>query len=188
MENGLHQDLAEIMGLVGHIVKDGKNDFHKYSYASAMLVLGKVRVELAKRGICVSSDMTPLHFEPGHAQIKVQLVFSRGNERHLVSGIGEGCDKGDKSTAKAITQGLKTALQSAFLISWADDDPEADTSTDKRASLVGDWKARIQGAKTKAELTALIPDLQRLTTKKLISAGDAKRLREAFEKQNAIVA
>jgi hypothetical protein len=183
--NEMHKDLAEVMAAIGYIEKDGKNDFHGYKYASAEKVLGKVRTELAKRGICVSTDMTPLHFEPGHAQVKVQLVFARGDERHLVSGIGEGCDKSDKSTAKAVTQGLKIALQGAFLLSWGDD-PEADNSSDKRGDLVSGWKARIQGAKTKAELSALIPELQGLTTKKLISGADAKRLREAFEKQQAI--
>ncbi len=182
----LHKDLADVMAIVGYIQKDGKNDFHKYKYASAEKVLGKVNEELSKRGICIQSQAQSIHYEHGHAVVWVRLNLRRGDETISFEGIGEGSDKGDKAIMKANTAAIKYALASGFLISWGDD-PEADKTTDERGGLVDGWIKRIQSATDKTSLAALIPELQKLTTNKSINASDAKKLRREYEKREQVL-
>jgi len=124
--------LAEVMGEVGYVQKDARNDFHKYRYASAEAVLKKVNQALSTRGIAVSSSAVLERYEAGHAIVRLALTFHDGDESLTVEGLGEGSDKGDKSTMKANTAALKYAMANAFLISWGDD-PEADAQTDIEA-------------------------------------------------------
>jgi len=131
--------LAEVMGEVGYVQKDARNDFHKYRYASAEAVLKKVNQALSTRGIAVSSSAVLERYEAGasrddasRAIVRLALTFHDGDESLTVEGIGEGSDKGDKSTMKANTAALKYAMANAFLISWGDD-PEADAQTDIEA-------------------------------------------------------
>lgn len=186
--SSLHKDMAEIMGIVGYIQKDSKNDFHGYKYASAEKVLSKVNEEVSKRGICLSTQAELIKHESGHAVVKVTLVFIRGEEPHiLMQGIGEGADKGDKAVMKANTAAIKYALAGGFLISWGND-PEADVSVDKSANTATDWLGTITGTKTMDELKALVPKLQSLTTTGKITPGHAKKLRAAYEKQEKALA
>lgn len=175
----LHKDLAEVMNIVGYIQKDGKNDFHKYKYASAEKVLGKVNEELSKRGICIQSQAQSVHYEHGHAVVWVRLNLRRGDETISFEGIGEGSDKGDKAIMKANTAAIKYALASGFLISWGDD-PEQDSSTDERGDLVDGWVKRIHSAKDATSLVSLTSELQKLTTNKSINAAEAKKLRRVY--------
>lgn len=126
----LVQKLAEVMAEVGYVKKDATNSFHKYRYASAEAVLKKVNAALSSRGIAIASTAELAHYEAGHAVVKLALTFNDGTDSLTVEGLGEGSDKGDKSTMKAATAALKYAMANAFLISWGDD-PEADAKTDE---------------------------------------------------------
>lgn len=125
--------LAEVMSEVGYVQKDAENAFHHYKYASAEAVLKKVNAALSSRGIAVSTQAELLHYEEGHAVVRLSLTFTDGDESLTAQGLGEGSDKGDKAVMKANTAALKYAVANAFMISWGDD-PEADTTTDIRAA------------------------------------------------------
>ena len=155
----LRQDLAEVMGAVGYVQKDGKNESQHYKFASAEAVLKKVNAELSARGIAVSSKAETLHFEVTQFQndqgktrfrsdavVKLTLTFtsdlitsnpetndiSINREEVTVEGLGQATDTGDKAIMKANTAAIKYCLTNAFLISWGDD-PEASPSGDAPA-------------------------------------------------------
>jgi hypothetical protein len=177
--------LAEVMAEVGYVQKDGTNSFHKYSYATAEAVLKKANQALASRGVAVSSSVELLHYEPGHAVSRMSLTFvdSESGESITAQGIGEGSDKGDKSTMKAGTAALKYCLASAFLISWGED-PERDTSTDKRADTVAELVSQIAAAND-TDLPAIRETIRKMDDKRELSKADIKKLREAFATRNA---
>ena len=124
--------LAEVANEVSYVQKDAKNDFHKYSYASAEAVLRKVNEALTTRKIAISSNAELLHFEEGNAIVRLTLKFVDGDNGEIlvVQGLGQGQDKGDKAVMKANTAALKYAYANAFTMSWGDD-PEADAATDR---------------------------------------------------------
>lgn len=177
--SSLHKDLADVMGIVGYIQKDGKNDFHKYKYASAASVMGKVNAELSKRGICVSSECKTIHYEVGHAVVHVRLTLTRDDEKVAIEGIGEGSDKGDKAIMKAMTAASKYALATGFIISWGDD-PESDKTTDTAADEVTKLVALFLAAKDKDTLTKLVRDVQYLLNQKRITPGQSKKLAQKY--------
>ncbi len=152
----LASKLAEVMSLVAYVQKDGKNDFHKYKYASAEKVYQKVNAELSARNIAVSSNCELLAstdlLDKVIAKVTLTLVDGDSSDRLEISGIGEGSDKGDKAAMKAITAATKYALSTGFLISWGDD-PEADVSTDRLASqsTYEDLIKQGKSVKTKAD-------------------------------------
>ena len=124
--------LAEVAAEVSYVQKDAKNDFHKYSYASAEAVLRKVNEAITTRQIAVSSNAELLHFEEGNAIVRLTLKFvdCQNGEILVVQGLGQGQDNGDKAVMKANTAALKYAYANAFTMSWGDD-PEADAGTDR---------------------------------------------------------
>lgn len=70
MNKTLRQELSEVMGIVGYVQKDGKNQAQSYRYASAEAVLKKVNHELSARGIAVESKAEVLHFTVNHYETK----------------------------------------------------------------------------------------------------------------------
>jgi hypothetical protein len=157
MSKTLRQNLAEVMGIVGYVQKDGKNQAQSYPYASAEAVLKKVNAALSTRGICIESEAELLHFnvtqftnDRGHtrfrsdAAVRITLTFTADhfayqskedkapefyNEAITVQGLGQSTDTGDKAIMKANTAAIKYCLTNAFLISWGDD-PEAAAAGD----------------------------------------------------------
>ena len=130
-------ELCNVMRKVAYVQKDGTNAHFKYRYASAEAVLKKVNEALYDAGICIletkSEVLTYARPEAGaYCQVRISWTLAKGEERATFQGIGEGSDKGDKSTMKASTAALKYLLSNAFCISWGDD-PEADATTDQRA-------------------------------------------------------
>lgn len=160
----LRQNLAEVMGIVGYVQKDGRNEAQRYKYASAEAVLKKVNAELSSRGIAISSKAEVLHFivtqfenDQGKtrfrsdAVVKLSLMFtsdlvttnpetdevSINREELSVEGVGQSTDTGDKAIMKANTAAIKYCLTNAFLISWGDDPeaaPSGNAPVDKPAS------------------------------------------------------
>jgi hypothetical protein len=142
MSDTLTSKLAKIMGEVGYVQKDARNDHQGYKYASAEAVLRKVNAACSREGVCIQSSTELLKYDTrvkvngkseNYALVRLTLHFRYGGEDCSAQGLGEGADAGDKAIYKANTGAMKYALSSAFCISWGDD-PEADSSTDQRAS------------------------------------------------------
>ena len=127
--------LAEVMVEVGTIPKNGRNDFHKYSYATEADVLRPVQQALGRRNVAIVSSTG----EPSWREVQtkngpqpvcmLRLKFSirDGDTGEIIEfeGLGEGADSGDKAICKAMTSAVKYALLKLFLIPTGDD-PDAD--------------------------------------------------------------
>jgi len=137
--------LAEVAAEVAYIHKDKRNEFHRYSYASAEAVLRKVNPAVASRGISVSPAVeivsaldATIPTKQGTAQIatvRVRLVLTDADsgETQTIEALGTGMDSGDKAIMKAQTAAVKYAWMMALSLATGDD-PEADEATDEATS------------------------------------------------------
>lgn len=134
--------LAAIMALVERIPKRGRNEFHKYDYATEADIAATVRQELAARHVMLipsivgeervsvgekGSWLTILHME-------MEFVDGETGESIIKPWRGYGTDKEDKGGYKAMTGAEKHFLLKTFLMPTGDD-PEADgAKASKRTS------------------------------------------------------
>lgn len=147
----LVRKLAEVMGLVGRIPKSGRNEFHRYDYATEADIVEAVRKGLAERHVMMMPSITNCEWRevPGKSgpqkicTLHVEFTFidgDSGEERSLMA-IGEGQDQGDKATYKALTGATKYALMKVFLIPTGDD-PEDDRQPRRGAPAQGNQQQR----------------------------------------------
>lgn len=133
----LAKKMAAVAAACNYVQKTGRNDFHKYRYATAADVLAKVNEALVEQGVCSTVDPEVLSEQDNAGNrtvtVKVRLTLhdSESDETLVTAGIGCGQDKGDKAVMKAQTAAIKYAWMLALNISTGDD-PEADEDTDKR--------------------------------------------------------
>ena len=177
----LVEKMAEVMAEVGYVQKDAVNKGIGYKYASAEAVLKKVNAALSERGIAVSSAATLENFSPGRAVVKLALTFHDGTDSLTVEGLGEGTDKGDKSTMKANTSALKYAMANAFLISWGDD-PEADLPAEEDSPAFVSWLGEVANLEqeSRATVAAWWPSVS-AKVKKQCGTADAAKVYDAFK-------
>ncbi len=137
----LYAKLARVFGKIHRVPKRGRNDFHKYDYATAADVLDAVRIPLAEENIFIfpkTEDVTQVEWitpkdKPIQWKTTVTLSFTfcDGDTGATMQTIfkGEGIDALDKGLPKALTAATKYFLQTTFLVSTGDD-PEADVKLD----------------------------------------------------------
>jgi hypothetical protein len=144
IEHQLYAKLAQVAGEVSGVGKDGRNDFHKYDYTTAEAMLRAIRGPLIERGVVLMPSVTAvtereISTNNGKAStvttVHVDFTFvdAESGAMHKCSWAGQGDDPADKGLGKAYTNAIKTFLREAFLLPMGDD-PEADKSTDERAS------------------------------------------------------
>lgn len=156
---GIHAKLAAAISDVDRIGKDGTNSFHKYTYTSAEQVYRVIRGPLLEHGLVVIPEATgyECNGDLGTVRLRIRIVDTETGEQIESQWYGEGQDKGDKAVFKAYTGGLKTYLKHLFLLP-ADDDPEADPSTDRAParSKTNRSSGQASGGDDLAQLRALV--------------------------------
>ena len=194
--SALQEALHAVAADVGYVKKDAKNDHHKYTYASAEAVLGKVRAAFQTHGIAITGSTSEVlqQTEDGLTIARISLTVSKGGESATFQGIGGGKDKQDKGPMKASTAALKYLLANTFLISWGDD-PEASDGDSKPAkkgkpaakkapakeapsSSIDDVLADIAASTTTDALESLRPKVREF------SGADKQRLIGAFKNRS----
>ena len=137
--------LVQVMADCAYVQKSGTNDFHRYKYATAADVLGKVNASLVKHGVAVTAqaeliDLREVTTAKGNVErlatvrTTLTLVDSESGESVSCSGIGSGQDPGDKAAMKACTASLKYAWIMTLAME-SGDDPEADSTVDQRMAV-----------------------------------------------------
>lgn len=119
--------LAEVMAAVSRVPKRGRNDFHKYDYATEADIAEAVRLELAKRGIMIIPSCDGVERDGDLTVTRHTYRITDGDETLACSWAGFGQDKGDKGLYKAFTGAEKYFLLKLFLMPTGDD-PERDDS------------------------------------------------------------
>lgn len=141
--------LAEVMGEMAHVKKEGFNKAQNYRFVRETDVAEKASELLAARHIWVhqsviSEEMVPLYTTASGSQMwltKLQIAFKfidgdTKEETEPQTFSGHGADTGDKGVYKAMTGAEKYFLMKSFLVSTGDD-PEADEKVDKAAAAAG---------------------------------------------------
>lgn len=136
----LVKKLAEVMAAVERIPKRGRNDFHKYDYATEADIAATVRAELAARQVMlipsiVGESRHPVG-EKGSVltvlELEMEFLDGESNESIKKPWRGYGTDKEDKGGYKAMTGGEKYFLLKTFLMPTGDD-PEREERETQRA-------------------------------------------------------
>lgn len=128
--------LVQIMKECSHVMKNGKNDFHGYKYATCADVLEMVNISLSSHHICSLATPKLLSMDEvvtakggkerlATVKMDISLIDGETGESVTITGIGSGQDNGDKAVMKAQTAAIKYAYILSFAISM-DDDPEKD--------------------------------------------------------------
>lgn len=129
----LIQKCAAVMASITHVPKRGHNSFHNYDYATEADIADAVRESMAREGVMLIPSVDKCEFREAQtksgteraATLTVRYRLTDGAESIEFNVIGEGQDRGDKATYKAMTGATKYALLKLFLISTGDD-PEAE--------------------------------------------------------------
>lgn len=121
----LYKKLLETQKMLEPLEKSGRNDFHKYSYATAGDVLVPVSRACNANGLIIVADVVDSNIEQGKAWVTVRVTVADADtgETITASAPGYADDKGDKAVYKAITGATKYAVRSFFCLP-SEDDPE----------------------------------------------------------------
>jgi hypothetical protein len=132
------------MQAVKRIAKRGRNDFHKYDYATEADIAEVIRKELAARNVMLYPAVSSyvIHELPDKAGkardpltiLSMAFEFRCGDTQESISKpwLGVGQDSGDKGCYKAMTGGEKYFLLKTFLIPTGDD-PEREERQERQA-------------------------------------------------------
>ncbi len=184
--------LAEVMAAVERVPKRGRNEFHRYDYATEADIVATVRGELAQRQVMLipavqnheRHDITTKKNERGDPITVLHMTFTfydgESAESIVMPWIGVGQDGGDKGVYKAMTGGEKYFLMKTFLMPTGDD-PETDGKREARkAERDADREALAQQrADAKAEQTISQDErrtLQRVALENGWQTADVKKL------------
>ncbi len=132
-KKSLASKLAEVMGECHRIQKRGRNDFHKYDYATESDIVEAVREGLASRSVMLIPSVVKQTREPvgdkGSILTTLEMLFTfmdgDSGEQIERAWIGAGSDKEDKGLYKAMAGATKYFLLKTFLLPTGDD-PERD--------------------------------------------------------------
>lgn len=127
--------LARVMAEVSRVKKSGRNEFHRYDYATESDLTDAIRGHLAEQGVAILPSVIDVKSEPlasskrneilTTATLEITLVCAASGETRTTRWQGQGLDAGDKGFYKAYTGAMKYFLMKTFLISTGDD-PEDD--------------------------------------------------------------
>jgi hypothetical protein len=145
-KRSLVRKLAEVTATVDRVAKSGRNDFHKYDYATEADIAAAVRHGMAERHLALFPDTEDAKFEDigtknGTQRMctaKVRFTVEDGESGETRSFVvyGQGQDAGDKAFYKALTGAEKYALLKLFMIPTGDD-PEAESPPAKEQAEKG---------------------------------------------------
>lgn len=148
--------LSEVMAAVERVPKRGRNDFHKYDYATEADIAAVVRAELSVRHVMlipaiVGESRHPVG-EKGSVLtvLEMEMEFLDGDSGESIkkSWRGYGTDKEDKGGYKAMTGGEKYFLLKTFLMPTGDDPEQDERPAPVKAALkpegYDDWLADLE--------------------------------------------
>ncbi len=134
MSGEITKAICAVMADVPYVQKTGRNDFHRFDYASEADLLHALQPAMAKHGLSLAPTTIERIATVGTTSkgkpsllttliVGYRLSHTSGETMDLM-GIGEGADGEDKGAYKAMTGALKYVLRSLFLLPTGTD-PDA---------------------------------------------------------------
>lgn len=160
-DRSLIRKLAEVMAAVERIPKRGRNDFHKYDYATEADIAATIRQELASRHVmlipAIIGEQRHAVGEKGSVLtvLEMEMEFWDGEtgESIVKPWRGYGSDKDDKGGYKAMTGGEKYFLLKTFLMPTGDDPEQHSKEQIKELD-----KATVKPTKAEKKARPPVPD------------------------------
>lgn len=190
----LAKKLSLVSQDIGFIEFDKTNAHFKYSYASAAGVIQRLNKAMAERGLIATVAAERCEFQGELALVHMTLEFTDTDTGASLQTQGVGCgkDSGDKGPMKASTAAYKYAIAHAFTLGWGAEDPEADSSTDKKGAAK---PAAKKSAAAKPSGKGLLEEIAEASEKDLTglreeirkqrTSKDYEALKEAFRSREA---
>ena len=130
--------MQKVMESTSSVEKRGRNDFHKYDYATEADVIAAIRPHMVKNGLILVPHVDTVQNDSnGNTNIVVSYrlyhtsgeflefnIPASGNDRNSKGGVG------DKGIYKALTGASKYAMLKVFCMATGDD-PEVASEADK---------------------------------------------------------
>jgi hypothetical protein len=133
--------IAQVMGKVRSLPKDGYNKQNSYNYVSNDTALEAIGKHMAEFGVVVIPSM--VHYETitdgkmtrAKAEFDMHVCGADGDV-FTARWTAEGIDYGnpDKALTKAITYATKTFLIKLFVVGAGGEDPDAESAPDEKAA------------------------------------------------------
>lgn len=188
----LVRKLAEIMAAVERVPKRGRNEFHRYDYATEADIVQVVRNEMATRQVMLipsvqnheRHEITTKKNERADPLTVLHMLFTlmdgETGETIQMPWIGVGQDGGDKGVYKAMTGGEKYLLMKLFLMPTGDDPETEGRKEARKAERAADSEARAQ-QRAEVKAAQVISQDERRTMQKLAmdngwQTADVKKL------------
>ncbi len=147
--------LGAIMAEVGYVRGTGRNDHHGYKYTSDEDLAAAIQPALVSHGCALLPVRTVTEREGSRTIITVTWrVAHKSGEWMQVETVGEGIDKQDKATAKALTGARKYAMRLLFCVPTGDDNEKEDRVAAKQSHQRADFSPFVKN------LLAQIQELQ----------------------------
>jgi len=168
--------IPKVMSDVGAIGKSGTNDFDKYKFRTIDDIYSRLQPALAKHGVFIVPNVIETREEKFKSakgaehvrvRLKVKYVLYAGDGSSVESTVeGEGVDRSDKATNKALTAAFKYMLIQVFCIAVENQD-DADKESQEFNFIVD--KAPAQAAKKEIKNHAPLANDFRITQGKFKS-------------------
>ena len=180
--------LVKVMSSVSRVKKNGYNSFQNYAYVTESDILDAVKVELEKQNVMILSSVINTTREGDLTTVTVQYLIIDGDtgETIEVNSVGQGADKQDKGSAKAMTMASKYFLMKNFMIPTGDD-PEATDENGKATGKKGLTAARPAAVKSVQAETTTATAAPVAATKKPGASFSRKSIAPAAPAKPAVV-
>ena len=138
MENKIYQAISDIMGELGAIGKDRKNQQQGFMYRGIEDVMNALQPIMQKHGVFIVPEVVEHKREERTTKHGGNLIYSILTVKHhfycvdgsevIATTIGEGMDSADKASNKAMSVAYKYACFEVFCIPTEEmPDPDGDT-------------------------------------------------------------
>lgn len=193
MEGKIYQAIVNVMGEIGAIGKDRKNQQQGFMYRGVEDVMNAIQPIMHKHGIFVVPEVIAQTREERQTKNGSNLIYSILTVKHhfistdgseVVSvTIGEGMDSADKASNKAMSVAFKYACFEVFCIPTSDmNDPDSTTppnSTPKNEREVGKVEKGAQNKPSNGQKTNVkIKGFQPLTKAEMVEVYGVKNVME----------
>lgn len=168
-EKKIYKAISEIMGEIGHIGKEKKNQQQGFMFRGIDQVMNTMKPLLSKHGVFILPEVVDMKREERQTRGGTSLTYSILTVKHhfiaddgsevVSTTIGEGMDSADKASNKAMAVAFKYACFQVFCIPTeeiAKDDPDNYTVDGGMRADIANMLRNLEAATSFEDLEMLV--------------------------------